>query len=180
MVPKAFPFPIGVGTDICQIHRIAAILRRRETRERWARKVFTRLEWPSLWRAFQRCQLSTTDRRGNSPSKHPQAFFRTYVSEHVEGRWNDDNVISIGTVEPAAFRKHTTSAPVSRAKGVVEQDSAIWLLPNLSRFSKILDDPDIHKFSTAISNEQSPLGILARTLAGRFDRGYAEMILVTC
>ena len=54
--PKPFPFPIGIGTDVCRINRIAAVLRHEYTRNRWARKVFTRLEWPALCRKMQRVE----------------------------------------------------------------------------------------------------------------------------
>ena len=54
--PKPFPFPIGIGTDVCRVNRIAAILRHEYTRNRWARKIFTRLEWPALCRRLQRVE----------------------------------------------------------------------------------------------------------------------------
>ena len=54
--PKPFPFPIGIGTDVCRVNRIAAILRHEYTRNRWARKIFTRLEWPALCRKMQRIE----------------------------------------------------------------------------------------------------------------------------
>ena len=56
MAPKPFPFPIGIGIDACRVNRIAAILRREHTRNRWVRKVFTRLEWPALCRRLQRIE----------------------------------------------------------------------------------------------------------------------------
>ena len=59
MTPKAFPFPIGVGVDICHINRIAAIFRREHLRNRWVRRVFTRLEWPALQTRFDRANAST-------------------------------------------------------------------------------------------------------------------------
>lgn len=54
MAPKPFPFPISIGIDVCRVNRIAAILHHENTRNRWARKVFTRLEWPALCRRLQR------------------------------------------------------------------------------------------------------------------------------
>ena len=57
--PKPFPFPIGIGTDICSVNRIAAVLRHEFTRNRWARKVFTRLEWPFLCRRLRHLEKPT-------------------------------------------------------------------------------------------------------------------------
>lgn len=48
MVPKPFPYPLGVGIDVCQVHRVASFLRTEDSRNRWARRVFTRLEWPAV------------------------------------------------------------------------------------------------------------------------------------
>ena len=56
MAPKPFPFPIGIGVDMCLVNRVAAILRYEHARNRWARKIFTRLEWPALCRTFQRVE----------------------------------------------------------------------------------------------------------------------------
>lgn len=54
MAPKPFPFPFSVGVDVCRISRIAALLRHKDVRNRWARRVFTRLEWPVICRRFER------------------------------------------------------------------------------------------------------------------------------
>lgn len=48
MSSKPFPFPLGIGVDLCRINRVAALLRQEHVRNRWARKVFTRLEWLAL------------------------------------------------------------------------------------------------------------------------------------
>ncbi|KAL6717078.1 hypothetical protein ACLMJK_004992 [Lecanora helva] len=58
MPPKPFPLPIGVGIDICRIHRIAALLQNENSRNQWARRVFTRMEWPSLCMSFNRANDS--------------------------------------------------------------------------------------------------------------------------
>ena len=56
VAPRPFPFPIGIGTDVCQISRIADILRHEHKRNRWARKLFTRLEWPALCDTLRRAK----------------------------------------------------------------------------------------------------------------------------
>ena len=58
MVPKPFPFPFNVGTDICSINRIADLLRQRHIRERFVRRIFTRLEWAQIWKSFERVSLT--------------------------------------------------------------------------------------------------------------------------
>lgn len=168
MVPKAFPYPIGVGTDICQVHRIASFLRRRDIRERWARRVFTRLEWPSLWRAFKRCHLSVVDRHGRTISKDHHVPIRKHTAYNIAGVWSESEPTSTSSDLPAAFRKHTTDAPILMGKDDMSERDSIWMLPDLSRFSGILNYADSKQYSMAISDAQSPLGNLARNLAGRF------------
>ena len=48
MPPKPFPFPLSVGSDICSMERIGSIVHAPTSFNRFARRVFTRLEWPSL------------------------------------------------------------------------------------------------------------------------------------
>lgn len=57
MAPKPFPYPIGVGVDICHIPRLYATLDHpSEYVTRWARKIFTRQEWPCL---LKRCSQAS-------------------------------------------------------------------------------------------------------------------------
>lgn len=56
MPPRPFPYPISSGIDACSVHRIASILRSPDLTNRWARRVFTRLEWPGLWSRFLETQ----------------------------------------------------------------------------------------------------------------------------
>lgn len=48
MPSKAFPFPIGVGIDLIQTSRTESILKDHYKFNRWAQRVFTRLEWPFI------------------------------------------------------------------------------------------------------------------------------------
>lgn len=112
MAPKPFPFPIGVGVDICRIDRIAAILREENTRNRWARRVFTRLEWPALMSKFK--NANRVDRKPHKQEKNSP-----------------------------------------------------WMLPKLTAHSSILDNEDQTAFWSAIADDRSVLGRLARYLAGR-------------
>ncbi|KAL8933884.1 MAG: hypothetical protein Q9211_005529 [Gyalolechia sp. 1 TL-2023] len=53
MAPKPFPYPIGVGVDICHIPRLYNLVGKPSHYvSRWAKKIFTSLEWPYLWRKF--------------------------------------------------------------------------------------------------------------------------------
>ena len=54
MVPKPFPYPLNIGTDLCSVKRIAGLLDHRRRREQFIRRNFTRLEWPLIWKSFQR------------------------------------------------------------------------------------------------------------------------------
>ncbi len=52
MAPKPFPYPFRVGIDVCKVSRITKIHRDVKFRNLWARRVFTRLEWPALLRKY--------------------------------------------------------------------------------------------------------------------------------
>ncbi|KAL8940562.1 MAG: hypothetical protein Q9216_002750 [Gyalolechia sp. 2 TL-2023] len=53
MAPKPFPYPIGVGVDVCHIPRLYKVIGKPSVYvTRWAKKIFTRLEWPHLWQKF--------------------------------------------------------------------------------------------------------------------------------
>ena len=58
MVPKPFPYPLNIGTDLCSVQRIAGLLNHRRPREQFIRRNFTRLEWPLIWKSFQRASDS--------------------------------------------------------------------------------------------------------------------------
>ncbi len=127
--PRPFPFPLGIGTDVCRVNRIAAILRYEYTRNRWARKVFTRLEWPALCRRLQRLEKTTG--------------------------------------EPAGQVDVTSDQKLGKEDQTVARNSetAIWMLPRLSRYSSIFEDEN--SYWSTIADERSALGALARHLAGR-------------
>ena len=127
--PKPFPFPIGIGIDVCRVNRIAAILRHEHSRNRWARKIFTRLEWPALCRRLQRVETVTEE---------PAARADEASGQKLE---NEDH---------------------SNAK---YYDKGIWMLPKLSGNLSILEDET--SYWSAIADERSGLGSLARHLAGR-------------
>lgn len=59
MVPNPFPYPLGVGIDVCKVSRLARLLHAQRLCNRWARRVFTRLEWPALWHQFQMTRSAT-------------------------------------------------------------------------------------------------------------------------
>lgn len=131
MAPKPFPFPIGIGIDVCRVNRIASILRHEHTRNRWARKIFTRLEWPALCRKLQRVEKTIADPVGQADA--------------VNNVKLDDE-----------------------AKTVVKYyDNAKWMLPSLSGYSSTLEDEN--SYWSAIADDRSTLGALARHLAGRSD-----------
>ena len=131
MIPKPFPFPIEIGVDICRTARIASLLRQERTRNRWAQRVFTRLEWPALVRRFQRVDRADGE-------TYSQAQNRQQQLKHARE----------GSGESTRYP---------------EQD--IWMLPKLSTLTFILENQEA--YWSAIGDDRSRLGILARHLAGR-------------
>lgn len=132
MAPKPFPFPFGIGIDLCRVNRIAAILRHGHTRNRWARKVFTRLEWPALCRRLQRVEKALGEPLGE------------------EANAGSDQVL--GNEIQAVANHH---------------DNANWMLPKLTGYSSTFEVDEF--YGSAIADERSTLGALARHLAGRLD-----------
>ena len=49
MPPKPFPFALGVGTDICRVARLVPVANDAVRLNLWAKRVFTRLEWPMVY-----------------------------------------------------------------------------------------------------------------------------------
>ena len=133
MIPKPFPFPIEVGVDICRTVRIASLLRQERTRNRWAQRVFTRLEWPALVRRFQR--VDRADGETYSQAQNRQQQLKDARQEPEEGM------------------------------GDMEQN--IWMLPKLSTLTSVLENEEA--YWSAIGDDRSRLGILARHLAGRLE-----------
>lgn len=131
MAPKPFPFAISIGIDVCRVNRIAAILRHEYTRNRWARKIFSRLEWPGLCKRLRHVERATREPVGQIDAASSQKLDK----------------------ENQAIAKN--------------YDNAIWMLPRLSGYSSIVDDEK--SYWSAIGDERSALGVLARHLAGRSD-----------
>ena len=87
--PKPFPFPIGIGTDVCRVNRIAAILRQEYTRNRWARKIFTRLEWPALCRRFQDVEKAIGEPVGQADTASDHNL---EIEDHATARYYDTEI----------------------------------------------------------------------------------------
>lgn len=49
MPPRSFPLGLRVGTDICRVSRLAHIASNANHLNLWAKKIFTRIEWPALY-----------------------------------------------------------------------------------------------------------------------------------
>ena len=68
MAPRPFPLPVGIGVDICQLRRLSFLLNKQDDYvTRWAKKVFTRQEWPSLWQSFHRAVTSSNTLEAPKP-----------------------------------------------------------------------------------------------------------------
>ena len=135
MVPKPFPYPLGIGVDVCKVNRIAQFLRNDSLRNRWARKIFTRLEWPALWSVFLKTQRATTGRGGGVNGKDWTAGQRSYQSFSGKEFHSDDSIWMLPVIPDALMSRDATVGG---------------------------NDPE-----KSINNERSPIGLLARHLAGR-------------
>ena len=107
MPPQPFPYHLSIGTDVCRVSRIVKILHNERRTNLWAQKVFTRLEWPVLWRAFLRAQIATT---------------------RSSGKGSRD--LDFGEEFEAIYRKKW-----SQLKHSAPDDKNIWLLPKISEQS---------------------------------------------
>lgn len=111
MIPKPFPFPIEVGVDICRTARIASLLRQERTRNRWAQRVFTRLEWPALVRRFQRVDRADGE-------TYSQAQNRQQQLKHARQGSGED----IGDMEQDIWML----PKLSTLKSIFENQEAYW------------------------------------------------------
>ena len=133
MIPKPFPFPIEIGVDICRTARIASLLRLDRIRNRWAQRVFTRLEWPALVRRFQRVDRADGETYSQAQNRQQQLKY----------------------------------AREGSGEGIGHSEQDIWMLPKLSTLTSILENQEA--YWSAIGDDRSRLGILARHLAGRLE-----------
>ena len=102
MVPKPFPFPLGIGIDVCKIPRIARLISNPQARDRWAQKVFTRLEWPELCRRMDRVQSTTvTNAQGENPYRNPLSGNR--VTHTRESARIDKSIWMLPEISPQCF-----------------------------------------------------------------------------
>lgn len=103
MAPKPFPYPLGIGTDICHIHRIHCLMQNESTVNRWLRKVSSRLEWPYLVRKFNMSLDSPTSLPANDVDlnlKLPHVWER----EPVKADWLQNPRMTGTSSEPERLR----------------------------------------------------------------------------
>lgn len=79
MPPKPFPFPLGVGVDIMELSRLKPLLGNQYALNRWAQKIFNRLEWPDLLKVFR--TVSVQDRR---PQSQSQLLLPKFPAENLQ------------------------------------------------------------------------------------------------
>lgn len=68
MPPKPFPFPLGVGVDLCQTKRIFSLLKVNQNIHAFSKKVFNRLEWPDVFEKFNHAALDIDNDGGIEPA----------------------------------------------------------------------------------------------------------------
>lgn len=82
MPPKPFPYPIGIGIDVCKPSRIVRLMRDHDKLNRWLRKVFNRLEWPQLVSSFKGAQNAAPGDIG-----HPRDDFNRHQPLILSHSW---------------------------------------------------------------------------------------------
>ena len=92
MLPKPFPYNLGVGVDLVEVLRVKSILEENSKLNKWAQRVFNRLEWPFISRAFQ-----------NNASRPPRLVLRDTeggfrLCNHLAGRF------VLHTFTPAVYK----------------------------------------------------------------------------
>ncbi|KAL8656831.1 MAG: hypothetical protein Q9226_002523 [Calogaya cf. arnoldii] len=132
MAPKPFPFPVGVGVDICHLKRFFRILNSRQddNATRWAKKVFTRQEWPGIWQSFHRA-VASSDASG---SPRPQLSLPKFRVEWpgkqkpgVRGTTLEPGIDDMGSpplineLSPAA-----PSIPISKVRVLAQHLAGRW------------------------------------------------------
>lgn len=95
MPSKTFPFPIGIGIDLIQTARIEGILKDQYKLNRWAQRIFTRLEWPFI---SHNCQ------------QHAATLGLTHINNSrpeliLPKLWqNTDIMVDAGTLPPLTYQ----------------------------------------------------------------------------
>lgn len=92
MVPKPFPYPLGIGVDVCQVNRVARYLRTESLRNRWARKIFTRLEWRDLCEQFRSTSRAIDKQEGPSEGIDWMSKRRVFPNEVNNSSRMDDSM----------------------------------------------------------------------------------------
>ncbi len=94
MPPKAFPFSLGIGIDVIQTARLKRVLHDENKLNRWAQRIFTRLEWPSISHTFQ---------------QHATQLDEMFVNEScpqlvLPKAWPDADGTDPGTISPLTYQ----------------------------------------------------------------------------
>lgn len=112
MAPKPFPFPIGVGVDICRYSRIYRVLDQESDHvTRWARKIFTCQEWPSLWQKCYRTSVERNSAKNDKaslwiPGFNPITFLDTNGQPATWRKDNSHSSSQLPTEQHEAIPRH--------------------------------------------------------------------------
>lgn len=98
MPSKTFPFPIGIGIDLIQTTRIEGILKDQYKLNRWAQRIFTRLEWPFISHHCQ--QHAATLGPMHTNNSHPELI--------LPKLWQNTDIMAdvaeTGTLPPLTYQ----------------------------------------------------------------------------
>lgn len=151
MPPKPFPFLFGVGVDIAQVARFTRLLERGDQEFlRWARRIFTRLEWPALQ---EQCRLWNPLEKS---SKDPQTILQSPGSlssedVHRKGQQQEGSMNSgLSALLTRPFTRNTSK----------EQNQVNWPNPFLPQLQAPTD--------STFTRDTSQRTKLAQYISGRF------------
>ena len=90
MPPRPFPFPLGVGVDACRTDRMLDILENDARLNRWAKRVFTRLEWPWVYKRVNHAYSPLSSKSSEARLFLPTASHK--VALNVDGGRDLDSI----------------------------------------------------------------------------------------
>ncbi|KAL8642554.1 MAG: hypothetical protein Q9228_000780 [Teloschistes exilis] len=120
MAPKPFPYLIRQGVDICRVSRVSKILEKpNHELLRWALKIFTRQEWPQLWRQFNEATVKQEALGSQAQLSLPKLTLSTSQHAHVP----QDNPL-LKPQERGTSRVHALVAPENPKRIVMDPEVA--------------------------------------------------------
>ncbi|KAI4101449.1 MAG: hypothetical protein L6R37_004924 [Teloschistes peruensis] len=175
MAPKPFPYLIRQGVDICRVSRVSKILEKPSHELlRWALKIFTRQEWPQLWRQFNEATVKQEALGSQAQLFLPKLTLSASqhahgpLAQYIAGRW---------AAKEATIKAHQRRRLFMRDVSIVPQDnpllkpqerctSRVHALVAPENLKRIVMDPEVAK-KRGLSSSTSP----EYTVSGNIEDG---------